>query len=78
MEDIEWRPILDTTYSVSNTGLVKNKNGMIMKPEIMKKGYLRIDLGKKGKVMIHRLVGHAFIENPNNYPQINHIWGQRE
>ena len=39
------------------------------------KGYQMIHLRAKNKsklYSIHRLVAEAFIENPNNYPQINH------
>lgn len=40
------------------------------------KGYSRVTLSKDGKVrqlLVHRLVAEAFIPNPNNLPQINHI-----
>lgn len=39
-------------------------------------GYLYITLSKQGKYkkhMVHRLVAMAFIDNPNNYPHIDHI-----
>ena len=41
------------------------------------RGYLRITLTKKGykksiPAKIHRLVGFAFIPNPDNKPEINH------
>jgi hypothetical protein len=39
------------------------------------KGYLRVDIGKSKTYAIHRLIASAFIENPNNFPQINHIDG---
>lgn len=46
-----------------------------MKQEVDDKGYYRVQLfvgaGKKG-FLIHRLVASAFIENPNDYPDINH------
>lgn len=41
----------------------------------IKKGYLRVGLGKKSLVknfLVHRLVADAFIPNPNNLPQVNH------
>lgn len=47
----------------------------ILKPYISTKGYKRVNLSKNNKkkeVPVHRLVAMAFIENPNNYPQINH------
>lgn len=51
----------------------------VLKPEIMKKGYLRIELhnddSQETKIMVHRLVAMAFIPNLNNLPQVNHIYG---
>lgn len=47
----------------------------IMKPSINHKGYEVIDLRKNGKRecgFVHRLVGKAFIKNPDNKKQINH------
>ena len=41
-----------------------------------KGGYLRVTLSKDGKVkqyLVHRIVAEAFLPNPNNLPQINHI-----
>ena len=79
----EWKDIkgYEGRYQISSFGRVKSLNyhgehiERILKPEITPKGYLRIDLrknGKKGKYLIHRLVAINFIENPNNYPQVNH------
>ena len=42
------------------------------------KGYLLVDLGRNRRaVKIHRLVAHAFIDNPDNLPQINHKDGDK-
>lgn len=43
------------------------------------KGYLVMDLHYKHKrgVKIHRLIAMAFVPNPNNKPQVNHINGNK-
>ena len=49
----------------------------ILKLRINRDGYLKIGLygstGKQKWFQVHRLVGEAFIQNPDEKPQINHI-----
>ena len=73
----EWRIIKDfPNYSVSNFGNVKNnKTNRIMKLNV-KGGYYHISLNNdncKKTLKVHRLVALAFIENPENKPEVNHI-----
>ena len=64
-------------YQVSNCGRVKSiKFGkeIILKQNI-RNGYYYVFLSKNGivkKYYVHRLVAEAFIDNPDNLPQINH------
>lgn len=48
----------------------------ILRPHDNGRGYLNITFRAK-KHYIHRLVASAFIENPNNLPQVDHINGCR-
>lgn len=83
-----WKDIegYEKVYQISNLGRVKSlarwSNGNHFLKEKYLKTYLdkdlyeRINLYEKGKVkhyFVHRLVAQAFIPNPNNLPQVNHI-----
>lgn len=68
-------------YEISNMGNIaskKRKNHIIMSKVFDPNGYhrIRIRIGDESKTLkIHRLVAKAFIENPNNLPEVNHING---
>ena len=69
-----WRDINGyPNYEVSTFGNVRNKRTLrVLKPFYNnKRKYLLVDLGKK--IQVHRLVALAFIDNPDNLPQIDHI-----
>lgn len=71
---------LDRTIYVEScerypNGYTKTIKGKELIPEITKNGYTRIvtcgdDIYKRW--LIHRLVALVFLENPNNYKEINH------
>lgn len=54
----------------------------ILKPEVLSTGYLRITLrdgkGNRARPRIHQLVATAFIANPEDKPEIDHIDGNRK
>lgn len=63
------------TYRKGRNGSVRCCKGRILKPFTNRHGYLQVDLCKNGKVkkfLVHRLVAEAFLDNPNNLPQVNH------
>tara|TARA_R110000737_G_C14411007_1_gene455973 strand:- start:250 stop:708 length:459 start_codon:yes stop_codon:yes gene_type:complete len=36
-------------------------------------GYMRVQLGRGNPVLVHRVVAQAYIDNPENKPQVDHI-----
>jgi hypothetical protein len=78
-------------YEVSNFGNVRsyNRHGFgdyrndepkLLNPCNVGSGYLSVNLcsDKMYSRLIHRLVAQAFLPNPNNLPQVNHIDGNKK
>lgn len=76
---LEERKSLNTQYSISNLGRIRNnKTNKILTLKPNHRGYLKTNISLDGKVKTvfpHRLVAIYFIPNPNNLPQVNHIDG---
>lgn len=80
-----WKDIegYEGRYQISNLGNVKSlqyggRKGIVknLVPKVSNSGRLWVELMKNGgkkQFLIHRLVGMAFIPNPDNLPQINHL-----
>ena len=72
-----WKPIEGYEfYQISNHGRVKNAKGHFLKFTHNHRGYVVVYLNENGKtktMFLHRLIAKAFIPNPNNYPEVNHI-----
>jgi hypothetical protein len=67
----------DSNYIVYPDGRIwSNFSKRFLKPFLVTKGYPTVSIYKKD-YQVHRLVAEAFIPNPNNLPQVNHINGDK-
>lgn len=69
--------VRNTEYLSSRTNcIISRPVPRVLRQETSHDGYKRVVLSNNGKhrhFSVHRLVAMAFVPNPNNMPQINHI-----
>ena len=69
------------SHLVSNLGNIKTIRGRVLKQRLDKDGYFQVNLCCNGLEItkkVHRLVALTFLSNPNNYPVVNHIDGNKQ
>ena len=70
--NIEWKDINDN-YKISSEGrIVSRITKKDIKPWKSNKGYLKVNLGRKYRNYLHRMVAETFIPNEYNKPTVNH------
>lgn len=79
-----WKEVPNTNGKIliSDKGRVRSllRDDRILKTQKDRKGYPRVRITinrKKRAYRVHRLVASAFIPNPENKPQVNHIDGNK-
>lgn len=87
MEQEIWKDIPGYyPYQASNLGRIRNNKPLVskkargrkeaLKTKITKSGYEEVSISINGKPytkLVHRLVALAFLENPDNKPEVDHI-----
>lgn len=82
MQDIYKDVMGYPNYQVSTSGKVRNKKtGRVLRHLILTKGYhgVRLYHDGNGKTLkVHRLVAIHWIPNPDNLPEVNHKFGNKD
>lgn len=81
---MNWKDVegFESFYEVSDTGLLRRKSTQrILKPYVNKNGYCYVTLSKNAvqkSYRLHKLIAVAFVPNPDNKAEVNHIDGNKE
>ena len=70
-------------YHIYKDGVIQNiKTGRLLSQHKCRSGYLRVwmvnDSGKRKALLVHRLVASFYVENPQEYYEVNHIDGFKD
>ena len=75
IKSLEHKTLQTNIYGKGGIGYSKHKE-KILKGWVQNTGYLTVALKNK-KYSVHRLIAQTFIDNPNKFPVINHIDGNK-
>lgn len=68
---------LDSLIPIKGCKALRRHKGKMLTLRLTSGGYLKTSPGKNKYELVHRLVAKAFIPNPQNLPQVNHIDGDK-
>lgn len=77
-KNLIWKDIPHSNYEISNTGIIRNKKTMTVLKHQVKEKYPTVSIRYNdgtvnSKCAIHILLAKAFIDNPYDYPFVDHI-----
>ena len=82
LSECEWRSDpFEKDITVSTNGrVISYKSGKAheLKPSDNGRGYLTVSIGLRNPRYVHSLVAETYIPNPNGYPEVNHIDGNKK
>lgn len=70
--------IFDNYYATEDGRIYSGKRNKYLATRRSNRGYLLVNLsidGERRTFSVHTLIAKAYIPNPNNLPQVNHIDG---
>lgn len=71
----------ENEYSVSEDGVITSHQGRVLNQQVCRKGYHRVVVqsgrSQRKHMGVHRLVAKAYLPNPTNLPEVNHLDGDK-